>query len=117
MKGIGGVMAFKKVDSNTIAGLHKRGVEKFGDKYQVECDDISYKELLAETIRTARIGKNITQSELAKLVNRKPQKISEYERSIKIPSVINLMEIAKALHCKVVIDPDDTKHPIKMECM
>lgn len=109
-------MGFKKMDTKIFEELHNKGIEKFGDDYKNAINDINYKKILAETIKKARENQGMTQSELATLLNRKAQKISEYERSVRIPSVVNLIDIAKALHCKLIIDPDNTEAPIKMEC-
>ncbi len=107
-------MSFKKIETKTFDDLHKQGIEKFGDDYIAAIEEIDYKKLLAQTLKEARENQGLTQYELAKLLNRKPQKISEYERSIRIPSVINLINIAKALHCTLIIDPENKETPIKI---
>jgi|LGVF01.1.fsa_nt_gb ribosome-binding protein aMBF1 (putative translation factor) len=107
-------MGFKKIKAKTFDDLHKQGIEKFGDDYIAAIEEINYKKSLAQTLKEARENQGLTQYELAKLLNRKPQKISEYERSIRIPSVINLINIAKVLHCTLIIDPEDKETPIKI---
>lgn len=107
-------MGFKKINTKTFDDLHKQGIEKFGDDYIAAIEEINYKESLAQTLKEARENQGLTQYELAELLNRKPQKISEYERSVRIPSVINLINIAKVLHCTLIIDPEDKEAPIKM---
>lgn len=110
-------MSFKKVDKATLDHLDQIGIEKFGNEYKQAKDTINYKKQLAVVIKNARENQGITQKELANMINRKYQKISEYERSVKVPSVVNLLEIAKALHCKLIIDPENSETPFKMECI
>ncbi|MEA3424199.1 MAG: helix-turn-helix transcriptional regulator [Bacillota bacterium] len=79
-------MGFKKIKTKTFEDLHKQGIEKFGDYYMTAIEEINYKESLAQTLKETRENQGLTQYKLAELLNRKPQKISEYEKSVRIPT-------------------------------
>ncbi|XP_051135560.1 multiprotein-bridging factor 1b-like [Andrographis paniculata] len=56
---------------------------------------------LKKAIMQARMNKKLTQSELAKMINEKPQVIQEYESGKAIPNQLILSKLEKALGVKL----------------
>lgn len=52
-------------------------------------------------IKSKRLEKKMTQQELAVKSDIHPQRISEYERGLYIPSIDKIIQIAYALDCKI----------------
>lgn len=56
---------------------------------------------VAENIKTKRLEMNITQKQLADIVNVDQSMICQIERGTKVPTILLANEIAQALGCKV----------------
>lgn len=56
---------------------------------------------VGEKIKTRRIEEEMSQEELARLVQVTQSMICQIERGSKVPTLILASEIAKALHCTV----------------
>ncbi len=62
--------------------------------------EIDYK-IIGKRIRSLRISKNVSQEQLAFLINSSPSYISNIERGVKKPSLQKLIEIAEVLDVTV----------------
>jgi len=109
-------MPFKPINSNTIEKLNELGRKKFGTEYDPVYSDVVLKYSISESLANARTESGKTQKELAEALHKNQQKISEYERGVKTPTVLSLIEIARALNCKFVIDPEDEIQPLQFTC-
>ena len=57
--------------------------------------------ILAENIRKQRTSKGISQTDLARMLNIRPQSISKWERNIAMPDIENLCLLSQALNISV----------------
>ena len=57
--------------------------------------------ILAENIRKQRTSKGISQTDLARMLNIRPQSISKWERNIAMPDIENLCLLSQALSISV----------------
>lgn len=52
---------------------------------------------LGSALKAARVGRGLTQAEVAELVETDPETISRFERGVTLPSLIRLLYLAEAL--------------------
>jgi len=56
---------------------------------------------LGKALREARLGRQLTQNQLAELVETDPETISRFERGATLPSLTRLLDLAEALDVTV----------------
>eukprot|EP00187_Rhodella_violacea_P013320 CAMPEP_0184710330 /NCGR_PEP_ID=MMETSP0314-20130426/1182_1 /TAXON_ID=38298 /ORGANISM="Rhodella maculata, Strain CCMP 736" /LENGTH=122 /DNA_ID=CAMNT_0027172153 /DNA_START=75 /DNA_END=443 /DNA_ORIENTATION=+ len=86
------------------AGTNKKGTDKNMAKLDAETENFKHTKVapnVAKNIQAARLAKGMTQAQLAKTINEKPQVINEYESGKAIPNQQILSKIEKALGTKV----------------
>jgi transcriptional regulator with XRE-family HTH domain len=60
----------------------------------------SWEQKLAHNLHSARIGKGLSQSEVARITGLRPSAVSHFECSQRVPSLQNFQKLCAALHVK-----------------
>lgn len=60
-------------------------------------DEKELRRRLGGALRVARVGKQLTQNQLAELIDTDPETISRFERGATLPSLVRLLGLADAL--------------------
>lgn len=56
---------------------------------------------MGKKIKVMRIKRGLTQKQLAELLGVKQQNVSDWERSLRSPSVKNLKKLSEILNCQI----------------